>query len=769
MPIKNFLTAAIAAVLLLPMIAVAEDAAAFAGSGDSANSGAGAARDVRQLDAVSVIGQGQTRQVQRIGIQDQLVLPAGTSPQKLLNRIPGVNVQSNDAFGANEESQQITLRGFGTTQLGYTLDGLPLGNNAYGNFNGLNISRALISENFGGAELAVGIGNVGTASTSNLGGTVQYFSDDPATEFGGRVSQTFGTDNNRRSYLRVDSGEHNGFSAYVSGINAEADMWAKPYSPTSTRQFNGKAMWQNEAIKLTAFADTSRTSQADYTVLSKNGLSRGLGWDWNLYAPNWNRALAAAYCAPATYNKAKCSFSGGVDNIDDAYFQSRALRKDDLYYVAGDFTFSDSLSGRAQVYHHKNEGQGHWWSPGQKSNPGTPQELPISIRSTNYYIDRTGGLASLSWAVAGHQLEAGLWYEHNDHDIERNFYWIDGPINDDKYLRNPDRRLFRQNYRIITKQAYVQDSFKLFDDRLAVDVGVKALQNTVSANSDQKVESPYAAGTIKASKNFLPQLGMGWKLGGGHELFASFAKNLSAFTTGPLSVSQASFNDSVGNLKPEQSRTIEGGWRYADESVQASMAIYHTLFDNRLLSLNPCSSIQVGTPGCITRYYNVGSVKSDGAELTLIWKPTRTLEWYNSAAYNKSTYEDDYTQAGVVIPIAGKRVTGIPESMFSSELSWRWNGWNASLRGKYTGQRYYTYTNDQGFGGVTTFDMGAGYRFGQIRVLRDLGVSLNVTNLTDRRYAANISGVANADPSGRQLAFHASAPRQAFITLDARF
>ncbi|REM04869.1 TonB-dependent receptor, partial [Mycobacterium tuberculosis] len=94
-------------------------------------------------------------------------------------------VQSNDAFGANEESQTISLRGFDKSRLGYTLDGIPLGDNSYGNYNGLSIARALIAENLAGAELSQGIGSLGVASTSNLGGTIQYFSQDPSTEFGG--------------------------------------------------------------------------------------------------------------------------------------------------------------------------------------------------------------------------------------------------------------------------------------------------------------------------------------------------------------------------------------------------------------------------------------------------------------------------------------------------------------------------------------------------------------------------------------------------------
>ncbi|MET0506450.1 MAG: TonB-dependent receptor, partial [Luteibacter sp.] len=59
----------------------------------------GAKRDkVQDLDAVSVIGTGETRQVQRLRTTDQKALPPGTSLQKVLNTLPGVNAQSVDAL-----------------------------------------------------------------------------------------------------------------------------------------------------------------------------------------------------------------------------------------------------------------------------------------------------------------------------------------------------------------------------------------------------------------------------------------------------------------------------------------------------------------------------------------------------------------------------------------------------------------------------------------------------------------------------------------------
>src|SRR5262249_3171714 len=79
------------------------------------------------LETVSVIGQGESRQVQRITSKNQDVLPPGTSLQKLLNILPGVNAQSIDPLATNEQSMSLSLRGFNSTRLGYTLDGMPLG------------------------------------------------------------------------------------------------------------------------------------------------------------------------------------------------------------------------------------------------------------------------------------------------------------------------------------------------------------------------------------------------------------------------------------------------------------------------------------------------------------------------------------------------------------------------------------------------------------------------------------------------------------------
>lgn len=771
--------------MLATALAVALAPCAWAADEVSAPTAAGAST-ATDLDAISVIGSGQTRQVQRITPRNLDILPPGASLQKALNILPGVNAQSVDALGSNEQSMTLSLRGFNGTRLGYTLDGVPLGDGAYNNYNGLTINRALVSENMGSAELAMGIGALGTPSSSNLGGTLTYYSGNPLAQAGSRFVQTAGSDANQRTFLRVDTGEHSGFSAYLSGMYAKSDLWndQAAYNESTTRQFNGKAVYEFEHGRITGFVDTSRTSQADYFYLSRDEMARGLGWDWGGYAPDWDEAVAMAYCNKSTYDAEKCDASGPQTDADGAFTAGQILRDDNLYYLAGEFFLADNFTLRATGYHHDDHGEGHNWNSGAWSNKDTPQQLPIIFRNTIYTIDRDGVTAGFDWTLGQHTLQGGLWYEHNTSSAARYQSAVTGPRDmSGMNETQPDVGVFDQRTDWHTRMAYLQDTVRLLDDRLTLEAGLKALHAKSDAQAlpgnakapiDPNSNNQFATGTLEARDNALPSLGVHYRLADAHEAFAGYAENIAmfqgGFKLGPQAVSQATW-DSQGDLKPERSRTLEAGYRFVADTVQASAVAYKVRFDNRLLQYNPCDSRQPVGPACGNRFYNVGGVDSQGVELTVLWAPNAHWNWYSSASFNDSTYASDYTQAGVVQPTDGKTQVDTPKQMFASEITWRDAGWFASLRGKYTGKRYYTYTNDQGFGGYTVFDAAGGYDFGEVGLARSMKVSFNVTNLTDKRYASNLdsSVFAPTDPAGTIYVFHASAPRQAFMSLDLRF
>src|SRR5450830_1205008 len=175
---------------------------------------------------VEVTGTGQSRQVQNITRADLVKAVPGSSPLKALEKLPGVSFQSADAFGAYEWSTRISIRGFNQNRLGFTLDDIPLGDMSYGNNNGLHISRAVSSENIGRVAVSQGAGALGTASTSNLGGTVQFFTLAPSDEQGATFAQTVGSDSTSRTFVRLDSGLlSDGTKLFISGTRQRADKW----------------------------------------------------------------------------------------------------------------------------------------------------------------------------------------------------------------------------------------------------------------------------------------------------------------------------------------------------------------------------------------------------------------------------------------------------------------------------------------------------------------------------------------------------------------
>ncbi len=241
--------------------------------------------------------------------------------------------------------------------------------------------------------------------------------------------------------MRVDSGEHGGFSAYVSGQYSQQDLFVnqRAYNKSTGTQFNTKLMYQTEGVRLTAFADISRTNQADDAYLSKEMLGR-LGWDWGGYAPDWQSYLGVAYCsvtgpaAPAGLCKAA---PAPQKNADVTFTNGQILRNDELYYLNGDFDLTSALGAHVKVYHHSDKGAGNNWIVGwsKQGTASVADDVPVQIRDTRYTIDRTGVLGSLSWDVAFNHLEAGFWYEDNTSSAAR-YIWtnVTGPFDLAQYL-----------------------------------------------------------------------------------------------------------------------------------------------------------------------------------------------------------------------------------------------------------------------------------------------------------------------------------------------
>ena len=225
---------------------------------------------------IIVIGKGETRQVQRLSPADIAILAPGTSPLKAIQKLPGVNFQGADPFGAYEWAERVSIRGFNQNQLGFTLDGIPLGDGTYGNTNGLHVSRAISSENIGETRVSQGSGSIGTQATNNLGGTIEFFSSDPKPDFGLTLNGTYGSENTVRAFGRLDTGVlgENGPSAYVSFGHLDTGKW-KGRGAQRQNQVNAKFVAPILGdLRLAGTFDYSERREEDYQDMSLDMIRR---------------------------------------------------------------------------------------------------------------------------------------------------------------------------------------------------------------------------------------------------------------------------------------------------------------------------------------------------------------------------------------------------------------------------------------------------------------------------------------------------------------
>lgn len=713
-----------------------------------------------KIEVVTIFGQGQTRQVQNISRDDLVKVLPGTSPLKTLEKMPGVSFQSADPFGAYEWSTRFSIRGFSQTQLGFTLDNIPLGDMSYGANNGLHISRAISSENIGRVSVSQGAGVLATASTSNLGGTVQFVTLDPSDERGLTLAQTLGSNNTSRTFVRVDTGiVGSGTKLYLSGTRQRSEK-SKGYGQQAQDQFNAKVVHSFGASRVSAFLNTSQRNEVDYADMALEMVGR-LGYQWDNYAPDYQRAV----------NAAKGVYSGGVTNMDDAYYLGRGLRKDTLGGIGMHLALSDAATLKTTVYHHDNRGQGHWWTPYVAS----PSGQPISIRTTEYSIGRDGVVTDLVIDLDKHSLSAGFWAERSLHGLTRAFYNVTGPNGYDDFLSNPFRTSFKQDFTTNTTQFYVADTVSLLDDTLKLNVGMKSPKTHIIATN---LVGGRAAGAITAQKNFLPQAGLNYSLTRDDDLFVSFAKNMRAFqpgVSGPFSTTQAAFDLAAAKLAPETSTTIDLGYRFKRATLQGSVALYHADFSDRLLNVASCS----GIAGCPSTFVNVGKVATKGVETALVWNLAKEWSWFNSFTYNDSRYQSDYADANSpvkdaqgngVVRAAGKQVVDTARILFNTELSYENAAWFTRASAKFTDKRYYTYLNDVPVPKFWVASLAAGYKWKSVSIFKDCSIQLNVTNLLNKEYFSTVgtNGFSNADPSGSFATLLSGAPRQVFVSFNGK-
>ena len=721
---------------------------------------------------IVVYGRGTTRQQQTVRAKAIEILAPGSSPLRAIARLPGVALQSSDPFGTYELGTRLSVRGFNQSQMGYTLDGVPLGDMFYNTWNGLHISRAIATENIARIDFAQGAGALGVASTSNLGGSLQFFSREPSNDLGGEVAGTYGSQDAVHLFARLDSGLlSTGTRISISGVYHDADKW-KGYGQQTDRKINGKVVQALGDATLTGWLNYSLHKERNYADLSPATVDR-IGYDLDFLRPDFATAVllsqvsanqtAARAGRPLPFPTAGTAFPTPYTNVNDTYYDSGGVRRDVIGALTLDLPISDWLSAKATYYHHDDKGSGGIYTPAVFS----PDGFPLSLRTTEYGVNRDGAIADLTARLGAHTFHAGYWHEDNRGITDRNYYAVSQTNRPDvtDFLNGPFRSDFLTDLTTITNQIYLSDAWKI-TDRLTIDAGFKGadIRNGIVTTAG----TPFINGRIGARDWFQPQVGATWRVGS-QEFFANYAENMRAFQSsfrGPFGTTQVGFEAIRGSLRPETSRTVEGGWRFSLGPVHGDLAVYDVKFKNRLLAAFSQANI-LGNPSVLQ---NVGSVTSRGVELGATWRIARVLSVIGSYSYNDSHYDDDTVNGAALVRTDGVRTVDTPAHLAKGEVNYDDGALFANVSGSYTSRRNVTYTGDVTVPSFTVFDATLGYRVRGEGVLGGVELQLNATNLFDKRYIAALgSGQFFNDRTSLNNTLQAGAPRQVFGTIRKRF
>ncbi len=469
-----------------------------------------------------------------------------------------------------------------------------------------------------------------------------------------------------RVLLRI-TGDIDSSDSYINAI--ESSSWT--FNPTLTFAIS-------EATRLTLRAQLSSLEQLEYS-----GLPASIAFNPSLGVDPYG--FTGSRAAPKTK----------VEN--------------NLYTLTLDHSFTETLSGSVSVRHYDSQFDEYSTTPFF----AFPQPTPTSAIFVSAYlptdVKQTFGTASLLWNVkAGtieHRILVGVDADKTDYRAQLGFGPL-GPL-DYKAQTNPAWALpalsDTQEDELSSVAVFVQDQIKI-GERLNLTAGLRWTQ--------LKTDTFYESGGFpfvdlnQTKERVTPRLGATWRALDGISLFAGWSEGFQGLVT-PFGVTDP---------KPEESQAYDAGVKFATPipGLSGTVSAYQVTRQNVVTS----------NPSVLFASIQTGEQRSKGAEIDLIYEPSRALSVLFSWGWNDTEVTRDNTLA------IGSRPARVPEQ--SGRLAARYRFADGRFRGlelggglTHVGERFITLPNNLKADAFTTLDLQAAWRFGSTTL------SGSITNVTD--------------------------------------
>ncbi len=685
---------------------------------------------------------------------------AKMNPYSIISFAPSVNFTPVDQAGSNEPSFHDPIRIRGKSQSGpggvFMLNGLPVSSNPGGG------KQMIDMENVSSIDLYKGYLEVDkNFGFSSLIGKVDLHLLSPASKSGSTLSQSFGTDSFKRTFLQFDTGKVGDVSAFGSFSYLGNDKYKGKGDLERINGMLGLAYKPNDIFKAEFYAIYNKDDHHNYDNLTYEETQ-----DLDTF-----------------FKKDYATTRPGVTNDVDYYDWNK--QSFDTIALLGNLEYRLSDNGTLSFKPYYKKDKGDYWFSSVSADGNTSKN-----RVVNWHMDHDlyGVVAAYEHTFSDAiKTKVGYWYHRQlppgppsdqkkyravNGELEFNGYSI---LSDNDYhtLQSPFIKFYGENGRFDYVLGAQYQSFELGN----IKSYTKGTNAATSMNYDmaiaQGVLDPWASVNGQTFHTFLPSLYLGYKAaedttiyidyartyGFDVNLFPSYSKNRDKFVQKNVTLQML-----WDALELETSSNIDLGVKTMVGAVTLNPNLFVSFVRNKQANVfDP--QYGIGYPA------NIGDALGYGAELSAYGPILDDLEFIVGLSYNRYSFTENF-QSGPksTVETDGNQLPDAPKVMAKAALSYQYDNWTFTPNIQYTSSRYGDVLNTQKIDAFTVVNLDVVYRVREFLGAKNAKLHIGLTNLTDEKYIATINTPDNAlSASTTEATYQTGMPFSAYFGIELKF
>ena len=693
--------------------------------------------------------------------------PGGTYVQ-MINSIPGVNASTDDFNGLSDGNYSI--RGFTNDEIGVTVNGAPI--NDTGNYRVYSTEYG-DTENYGDITVLQGYPDVDTPVSGAAGGAIAWVTMEPRHTAGLDVTQTFGSNDYRRTFLRLNTGDTGPVRSWLSYSNNSGDLWRGAGEKDVTK-VDAKSIW-------TIDSNDSISGSFQYNREMGNGyysISKAAAQE------DYNQSYDETLLTPTDTNYYKLHlnpFRSYLVSLDGEFKLTDNLHLSVVPYFqygnggGGSGTTFTETTSTLNLYKEANQDLNGDGIIGGKNN----KALVYSISNT--YTLRPGVIAKLNQDFGeNNSLEYGVWWERPRQEQSQAFTPVD-PVTGDPsdqwgrtdLIRYPDgtvQKAYNEYTTTETRKAFATDTWTP-NDQWTFTAGASYLWVKRQGfdyewpGSVKKYSAQIGGDTGATYHDWSPTAGVTFQLNEQNQFYLGAGKTFRAPINGAIQLNAivatapGAYGTPINNLVnlPETATTYDGGWRFYGGKFSANVDVYASILNNKQVSAYDENTGQ-------TVYLSIPGLHMRGLTAEASYKITPDWTAYASYAYTQSIMQSDLNTDTInpgpntypsdlgdgIYNTKGKTFLNTPLNSGYVRLGYHHGPLWANLDAKYRGAVWGDWSNTEKAGGYTTINLSAGWRFHDFSSwFHRPYIKVNAFNLADRQaltYSSNITAFLASNP-----------------------